>query len=129
MPDIIKRPSVGLIIIESGTVARTINEKEYALKRTEILDVTLRLIYTKGYEQMAIQDILDQLKISKEAFYHYFDSKPALLEALIERLQQDALRVLTPIVRDPDLPALTKLQRYFDAAGQWKAAHKAFVIE
>jgi hypothetical protein len=33
------------------------------------------LVYTKGYEQMTIQDILDDLQISKGAFYHYFGSK------------------------------------------------------
>ena len=60
-------------------MARSVNEKEYAFKRNQILDVTQRLVYTKGYEQMAIQDILDELLISKGAFYHYFDSKPALL--------------------------------------------------
>jgi AcrR family transcriptional regulator len=110
-------------------VARTINEKEYALKRNQILDVTQRLVYTKGYDQITIQDILDELQISKGAFYHYFDSKPALLEALIERMQQEALQVLTPIVQDPHLGALEKLQRYFDAAVRWKTARKAFLIE
>ena len=72
-------------------MARTINEKEYAAKRNQILDVTQGLIYTKGYEQMAIRDILDELQISKGASYHYFDSKPALLEALTERIGQEAL--------------------------------------
>jgi AcrR family transcriptional regulator len=110
-------------------MARSVNEKDYALKRNQILNVTQRLIYTKGYEQMAIQDILAELQISKGAFYHYFDSKPALLEALIERTQQEALQVLTPIVRDPHLRALDKLQRYFNAAVQWKTARKTFVIE
>jgi AcrR family transcriptional regulator len=110
-------------------MARSVNEKEYALKRNQILDVTQRLIYTKGYEQMAIQDILDELQISKGAFYHYFDSKPALLEALIERIGQEALQLLTPIVQDPHLPALEKLQRFFDTAVQWKTARKAFMIE
>jgi AcrR family transcriptional regulator len=110
-------------------MARTINEKEYALKRNQILDVTQRLIYTKGFEQMAIQDILGELQISKGAFYHYFDSKPALLEALIERTGQEALQLLTPIVRDPHLPALEKLQRFFDTVVQWKTARKTFMIE
>jgi AcrR family transcriptional regulator len=32
------------------------------------------LVFTKGFEQMSIQDILDELHISKGAFYHYFDS-------------------------------------------------------
>src|SRR5512143_2780441 len=97
-------------------MARTVNEKEYALKRNQILDVTQRLIYSKGYEQMAIQDILDELQISKGAFYHYFDSKPALLEALIERVGQEAIQLLNPIVEDPHLGALEKIQRYVDTA-------------
>jgi len=110
-------------------MARTVNETEYAARRKAILDVAQRLVYTKGYEQMAIQDILDELQMSKGAFYHYFDSKPALLEALIERMQQEALRLLSPIVQDPHLPALEKLQRFFDTAVQWKTARKAFMIE
>src|SRR5205085_6114725 len=110
-------------------MARSVNEKEYALKRNQILDVTQRLVYTKGYEQMAIQDILDELRISKGAFYHYFDSKPMLLEALIERIGQDAIQLLTPIVQDSHLPALEKLQRFFDAAVRWKTARKTIMIE
>ena len=110
-------------------MARSVNEKEYTLKRNQILDATQRLIYTKGYEQMAIQDILDELQISKGAFYHYFDSKAALLEALIERIGQEALQLLDPIVHDPHLPALEKLQRYFDTAVRWKTARKTFMLE
>jgi AcrR family transcriptional regulator len=110
-------------------MARTVNEKEHAIKRNQILDVAQRLIYTKGYELMSIQDILDELQISKGAFYHYYDSKPALLEALIERIQQEALQLLSPIVYDPHLGALEKLQRYFDTAVQWKTARKALMID
>ena len=110
-------------------MARTINEKEYAAKRSQILDVTQRLVYTKGYEQMAIQDILDELQISKGAFYHYFDSKPALLEALIERIGEEALQLLNPIVQDPHLGALEKLQRFFDTAVRWKTARRTFMLE
>jgi AcrR family transcriptional regulator len=110
-------------------MARTVNEQAYAVKRNEILGVAQRLVYTKGYEQMAIQDILNELQISKGAFYHYFDSKPALLEALVERMQQDALQLLSPIVHDPQLGALEKLQRFFDTAVRWKTARKAFMLE
>jgi TetR/AcrR family transcriptional regulator, transcriptional repressor for nem operon len=110
-------------------MARTVNEKEYAARRNAILDVTQRLIYTKGYELMAIQDILDEIQISKGAFYHYFDSKSALLEALIERMGQEALQLLNPIVQDPHLPALEKLQRFFDTAVRWKTARKTFMLE
>jgi AcrR family transcriptional regulator len=110
-------------------MARVVNEKEHALKRNQILDATQRLIYTKGYEQMSIQDILDELKISKGAFYHYFDSKPALLEAVLERMQHESKQALLPIVQDPHLDALEKLQRFFDTSVRWKTARKAFLIE
>src|SRR5712691_1713827 len=102
--------------------------KEHAVRRNEILDVAQRLVYTKGYEQMTIQDILDDLQISKGAFYHYFDSKQALLEALIERLLDEGVQLLLPIVDDPHLPALEKLQRLFDRLVRWKTAQKTFLL-
>ena len=64
-------------------MARAVKEQEYVAKRNGILDAMQRFVYTKGYEQMTIQDILDDLQISKGAFYHYFDSKQAVLEALV----------------------------------------------
>ncbi|HZS75137.1 MAG TPA: TetR/AcrR family transcriptional regulator [Ktedonobacteraceae bacterium] len=107
---------------------RTVKEKEYAVKRNEILDMAEQLIYRKGYEQMTIQDILDGLEISKGAFYHYFDSKQALLEALVERMLELAEQAILPIVQDPNLPALEKMQRYFATANRWKSERKAFLI-
>lgn len=101
-------------------MARMIKTEEHAVKRNEILDAAQRLVYTKGYAQMSIQDILDDLKISKGAFYHYYRSKQALLEALIERILQQAEAIILPIVNDPHLSALEKLQRYFDSVARWK---------
>ena len=109
-------------------MARIVKEEKYAARRNEILDVASKLVYTKGYEQMSIQDILNELKISKGAFYHYFESKQALLEALIERLIDEAQRILTPIVEEPGLPALEKLRRYFMVAARWKAAQKEYLL-
>lgn len=109
-------------------MARIVKELEYAVRRNEILDAAQRLVYTKGYEQMTIQDILDDLQVSKGAFYHYFDSKPALLEALIERMLNEAEQIITPIVQDPHLTALQKFQRYFDTIASWKTAQKTFML-
>lgn len=109
-------------------MARTVNEEEYAEKRNEILNAVQRLVYTKGYLQMTIQDILDDLKISKGAFYHYFDSKPALLEALSERMMDEAEKLAVPIVNDPHLTALEKFQQFFSALIRWKTAQQAFVV-
>src|SRR5258708_7198480 len=109
-------------------MARTIKEEEYAAKRNQILDVMQRLIYTKGYEQMTIQDVLDGLQTSKGAFYHYFRSKPALLEAMVERMVDQIEQALAPVVNDPDLPALEKLRQFFARGGSWKAERKALIF-
>jgi AcrR family transcriptional regulator len=110
-------------------MARTVKEHEYAEKRNEILDAAQRLVFTKGYERMTIQDILAALQISSGAFYHYFDSKPAVLEAFIERIQQAVEQPLLPIIQDPHLPALEKLQGFFDTLGRLRIAHKTDVVK
>ena len=108
---------------------RVVKEEDYAARRKEILDVALRLVYTQGYEAMSIQDILDSSKISKGAFYHYFDSKQALLDGMIERMLDEAEQILLPIAQAKDLSAIEKLRRYFNAGGRWKVAQKAFMLD
>jgi TetR/AcrR family transcriptional regulator, transcriptional repressor for nem operon len=110
-------------------MVRVLKEKDFAARRNEILDAAQRLVYTKGYEQMSIQDILDELKISKGAFYHYFASKQALLDGLVERMTDEAVQLLQPIVEADDLPAIEKLKRYFDAGGRWKTARKSIMLD
>jgi TetR/AcrR family transcriptional regulator, transcriptional repressor for nem operon len=107
---------------------RIVNEKEYAGRRNSILDAAQRLVYTTGYEGMSIQDILDDLKISKGAFYHYFDSKQDLLEALIERMMEEAEQAMLPIVQDSSLPALEKLQRFYNTSVRWKTDRKTLIL-
>lgn len=109
-------------------MVRIVKEEEYAARRNEILDAAQRLVYSKGYEQMSIQDILDELQISKGAFYHYFRSKQALLEGLVERMRVEAEQLLLPIQRDARMPALEKLRNIFATAARWKIAQKDFVL-
>jgi len=107
---------------------RIVREEEYAIRRNQILDTALRLVYTKGYGQMTIQDILDDLQISKGAFYHYFDSKSAVLEALVERIVDEVEPLLFSIVQDPYLSALEKFQRFFDTTARWKTDRKDLML-
>lgn len=110
-------------------MARITNEETYQARRNQILDAARRLVYSKGYEQMTIQDILTDLGISKGAFYHYFDSKGAVLEALIERMvTEEVVPLIHPIVTDPRLSAIEKLERYFDAGLRWKSTQKSLML-
>jgi len=51
-------------------MARTVNATLHGVRRDAFLDVAQRLVETKGYEAMSIQDVLDALEVSKGAFYH-----------------------------------------------------------
>ncbi|EFH82532.1 transcriptional regulator, TetR family [Ktedonobacter racemifer DSM 44963] len=101
-------------------MTRSVKAHEYAEKRNAILDVAARYITTKGYEQMTTQDILEALQISRGAFYHYFESKQALLMALVERIGEQAEQLVLPIVSDREMPAQDKLLRVFAVLDQHK---------
>lgn len=73
--------------------------KKGELRKDSIIKAGERLFFERGYEETSIQDILDVLAISKGGFYHYFESKGALLEEIcrqrcahdIERLRMELL--------------------------------------
>ena len=102
-------------------MARVFNQADYTHKRNEILDAALRKVYTVGYDSMSIQDILDDLKISKGAFYHYFESKPDLLHGIISRMMDEIFLAINPILDDASLDALAKFKNYFMTASIWKS--------
>jgi AcrR family transcriptional regulator len=108
-------------------VARTLDPAAHALRRDEFVDVAQRFIQTRGYEQMSVQDVLDELGASKGAFYHYFDSKGALLEAVIDQMIDGALGVVTPMIDDPNLTAPQKFEGLFSGIAQFKNARKELV--
>ena len=109
-------------------MARTVNPAVHAVRREAFVDAAQRLIAQKGYEQMSVQDLLDELEASRGAFYHYFDSKQALLEAVIERMVEAGLAAVAPIVDDCHLTALEKLIGVFGGIGRWKTDRKALVL-
>jgi AcrR family transcriptional regulator len=109
-------------------MTRSVKPEEYAEKRNAILDVAARYITTKGYEQMTTQDLLEALQISRGALYHYFESKQALLEALVERIGEQAEQLVLGIISDREMPAQEKLLRLFAVLNQNKQANKDLVF-
>ena len=90
--------------------------KEYEERRDEILQAAQVLFYTQGYESTSVQNIIEAVGIAKGTFYHYFDSKQALLDELIADITQNVMQVLETMVADPQLNAFQKLQRFFQDA-------------
>jgi AcrR family transcriptional regulator len=109
-------------------MARTVNASVYAIRRDAFVDVARRLIQTKGYERTSIQDVLDALDASRGAFYHYFDSKGALLEAVLDRMVDEAMARIAPVMDDPDIPAPEKLRLVFSGIAAYKADQRDLAL-
>lgn len=77
--------------------------------RSRILEAAERLFAARGYEAVGIQDILDQLGISKGAFYHHFESKSALLEQVCLRRAEQWYTEGVRSVRERTAPPPEKL--------------------
>lgn len=99
-----------------------------AVRREAFVDVAMQLIQANGYEQMSVQDVLEELGASKGAFYHYFDSKRALLLAVVERMTDVALAALAPMLQDPELRAVEKLDGFFRGIAAWKGERRDLVL-
>jgi AcrR family transcriptional regulator len=110
-------------------MARTLNPVAHAVRRDAFLDAAQRLIQSKGYEQMALQDVLDDLEVSKGAFYHYFGSKEALLAAVVDRMIDVATAAMEPVATDSSLTAPEKLRLMFASLAAWKGQRTDLMIE
>jgi AcrR family transcriptional regulator len=55
-----------------------------ATRRREILEAALALIAERGYSASSLQEIADAVGISKAGVLHYFESREALIAAVLE---------------------------------------------
>ena len=92
--------------------------KEHGERRTEIIDAAENLFAAKGYASTAISDILEALNIAKGTFYHYFASKEALMDAVIERYIDAEMAVAQAVADDPKISAHEKMFRILTDAGR-----------
>jgi AcrR family transcriptional regulator len=88
------------------------------LRRQELLDCAQAMFLERGYENASLNDVIAQAGSSKGAFYHYFPSKEALLEALAGRFAQQALAQVQDVLDDPGLDALARLNAFL--ARSWR---------
>lgn len=80
----------------------------------KILDASLHLFMTKGYDNTSIQDIIDSLGgLTKGAVYHHFNSKEEILKAVMEEMDKGAYRYLQSLKEDTSLSGYEKLHSLF----------------
>ena len=80
-----------------------------AERRSQILEAALRVFASKGFSGARTEDIAQEAGVSKGLLYWYFDSKEAIIQALMDWLFEPDLRALEHLVAQRDRPARERL--------------------
>ena len=83
------------------------------IRKAAIIDTAEELFYTKGYENTSVQDVLDALKLSKGGFYHHFESKLSLLDAICEKRVGAYTDICAKCIDSDNLTGIEKLNCVF----------------
>ncbi len=79
-------------------------------RRSDIVNAARYLFQSKEYDKTTMQDVMDYLGIAKGTIYHYFESKEAILEAVIEDIVHENFEQMQSIVESPTGTALEKIK-------------------
>jgi TetR/AcrR family transcriptional repressor of nem operon len=81
--------------------------------RENILSTGQRLMAGKGFSAVGLSEILAEAGVPKGSFYHYFGSKDAFGEALLEDYFEDYLADLDNTLAQPGLTMAQRLLNYW----------------
>lgn len=57
-------------------------------RQQQIIDESLRIIHEKGYHSFSIRELAKNVGISEPAIYRHFDSKEAIILAILSRIEK-----------------------------------------
>ena len=91
--------------------------------REHILATGQRLMAGKGYSAVGLSEILTSAGVPKGSFYHYFGSKDAFGEAMLESYFEDYLAELDGTLAQPGMNMAQRLLHYFE---MWRQTQSFF---
>jgi TetR/AcrR family transcriptional repressor of nem operon len=81
--------------------------------RDNILATGQRIMGAKGFSAVGLNEILSEAKVPKGSFYHYFGSKEAFGEALLENYFEAYLADIAATLGRPGSSMAQRLMNYF----------------
>ena len=83
--------------------------------KMKLINATIALLASKGYESSGINEILDTAKVAKSNFYYHFKSKEELCLAALDKISNIFFTtVLNQTLGNQKLPPIKRLERHFD---------------
>ena len=96
-----------------ATTSQTVDVRE------TILSTGQRIMAAKGFSAVGLNEILSTAGVPKGSFYHYFGSKDAFGEALLDAYFDDYLAEMDATFSQPGLNMAQRLMHYWQA---WQSA-------
>lgn len=104
----------------AGPLPKVRITKDPDVRREELLDIALDLCRTQGFDALRVEQVVQRAGVAKGTFYHYFASKDAVLEALVQRFGEGLFGQLNAAAGGVDRPAAERLQTMMRAAQNFK---------
>jgi TetR/AcrR family transcriptional regulator, transcriptional repressor for nem operon len=99
-----------LLLMSSRSSDRRRLTRKGEATRARIVDAAAELIFEQGVAGTTIEEVRDGAHVSSSQLYHYFEDKPALVRAVIERQAERAIGTQEQF----DLSSLDGLQEWRD---------------
>jgi AcrR family transcriptional regulator len=94
-------------------MARKKRPELYQERRAQIVHASAQLIQEKGFHGTTLQDVADQLNVTKAALYYYIEDKQELLFHIHKQALSMLLEAAEAIV-EGDQPAVMKIGTFID---------------
>lgn len=94
--------------------------KDAEVRRDELLDTALALFLEHGYESTSVEQVTQAAGIAKGTFYHYFDSKSAILGAIAERFGEQIFNQTEAAMAEMPGNALDRFRAFMNVSSATK---------
>lgn len=84
-------------------------------KREQIIDALQKMVKEQDINKISVSDIAKRAGIGKGSIYYYFESKDAIVDALIERTYKTPLETAKAMVKQTELSPYPRMATIFEA--------------
>lgn len=98
-------------------------------KKEQILDISFSLFLEKGYDNTSISDILSKLDIARGTLYYHFESKEAIMDAIIERSAKKIVEEAESIILQKELSVYEKIYALFSGTSMKRLSGGDLMID
>jgi AcrR family transcriptional regulator len=93
-----------------------------------ILDVSEKLLLSKGYEALTTNAVAAEAGISIGSLYHFFADKVAILEALITRYNEAYVEALTKVHQDKSVKLESYVENLLETLTTFSEGRPGFIL-